>query len=166
MATTSRALAPLSILCTLLLSLAIAHPATARAQTAPTPEPTAEPTEAELDEARHSFELARRAFDAGDYETAADEFRAAYELMRHPDLLFNLYLAEERRGQHVAAEAALTSYLRDATVAPEQRALLERRLVRLRARIERARTGAADSEPAAAEEDLMLRDPIALGEPA
>jgi hypothetical protein len=115
------------------------------------------PTDAELAEARHSFDLASSAFDDGDYETAATEFNAAYELTRAPDLLFNVYLAEERAGRLAEADAALTRYLADGTIEAEQRALLERRLERLRARI-------ASRAPAPVEEEhveTLLASPIA-----
>lgn len=115
------------------------------------------PTDAELADARHSFDLASEAFDGGDYETAASEFRAAYELTHAADLLFNVYLAEERAGRLAEADAALSQYLVDGTIEPEQRALLERRVERLRARI-------ASRAPAPVEEEraeTLLASPIA-----
>jgi hypothetical protein len=124
--------------------------AAARAQDAPQPTPPppaagAAPTDAQLAEARHSFELGRQLFDSRDYAAAADEFRAAYELTHHPDLLFNVYLALERARRPEEAEPALAQYLAEGTVEPEQRALLERRLERLRARL--AARSAIDAEP-------------------
>src|SRR5688572_17316087 len=68
---------------------------------------SAEPTAAQLAEAQHSFELATAAYEGGDYETAAEEFRVAYEITRHPELLFNVYLAEERAGRPTEAAEAL-----------------------------------------------------------
>lgn len=125
-----------------------------------------EPTEAELEEARHSFEVASAAFDQGDYETAAAEFRAAHELLGHPDLLFNVYLAEERAGRHAEAMAALEGYLAGATLAADQRAMLERRLARLRERVARMQAGAPEPTAAEADEGDAAHDaPIALAAP-
>jgi tetratricopeptide (TPR) repeat protein len=141
-----------------------------RAQASPTAtDPTTErrePTEAELAEARHSFDVGTRAYDAGEYATAAAEFREAYELTRHPDLLYNVYLAEERAGRIAEARDALERHLADATIDPEHRALLERRLTRLRARVEAppgsAPTESADGEaaplPHDEDRDARLRD--------
>lgn len=120
----------------------------ARAQDAPTdPAPTdvpagaAEPSEAppppseaELADARHAFEVAAAAFENGDYETAATEFRTAYELSRHAALLYNVYLAEERAGRPGEAAVMLERYLESELPTPEERTVLERRLERLRTR--------------------------------
>jgi hypothetical protein len=136
-----------SVLAALLVSLLAPVPAHAQQAT----------TDAALAEARHSFEIGTQAFDDGDYETAATEFRAAYDLTRAPDLLFNVYLAEERAGRLVEAEAALTQYLAEGTIEAEQRTLLERRSERLQARI-------ASRTPAPVEEDraeTLLASPIA-----
>lgn len=132
----------------------------------------AAPTEAELAEARHSFEVGMQAYDAGEYEAAASEFRAAYELTRAADLWFNVYLAEERAGRLPEAADALASYLRDATMEADQRALLERRLERLRARIAARTTQSAPPDETAEQraEDLLARELIrdsadAIGSP-
>src|SRR5690349_185663 len=92
-----------------LLAWSIASPA--RAQDA-----AHTPTDAELVEARHSFDVATSAFQAGDYETAATEFRAALALSGAADLEFNVYLSEERAGNLDAAAQALDRYLQRATV--------------------------------------------------
>lgn len=113
---------------------AVPPEAAAEGDGAPAPGAPA-PTEAELADARHSFELASTAYTGGDYETAAEEFRAAYEVTRHPELLFNIYLAEERAGRPAEAAEVLALYLELATsIGAEERPLLERRLERLRAR--------------------------------
>ncbi|AKF04895.1 hypothetical protein DB32_002044 [Sandaracinus amylolyticus] len=103
--------------------------------------PAREPTDAEIAEARHSFEVASTAFDQGDYETAASEFRAAYALLGDPDLLFNVYLAEERAGRPREALEALEQHVARATMTAEQRALMEQRIVRLRERVARMDAG-------------------------
>ena len=126
------------------------------------------PTEAELADARHSFEVGRQAYDAGEYAAAASEFRAALELTGAADLWFNVYLAEERGGRLEPAAEALASYLREGTIEPDQRALLERRLERLRARIE-SRTTPPPSDQERAEDlqvqDLMRDSAEAIGSP-
>lgn len=94
-----------------------------------------EVSDAELAEARHSFEVATLAFENGDYEGAALEFTAAYEITHHPDLLFNIYLAQERAGRLAEARTALEAYLAQGDPAPEQSSILQRRLGRLEARI-------------------------------
>lgn len=120
-------------------------------------------SEAELAEAQHSFELATAAYEGGDYETAAEEFRVAYEITRHPELLFNVYLAEERAGRPSEAADALTSYLATASVAAEERVLLERRLERLR-----ARAASRETTPPVEELDdsALLASPIEAAPPA
>lgn len=115
-----------------------------------------EPTDAELIEARHSFDVATRAFEAGDYETAVSEFRAALELSGAADLYFNIYLSEERQGELQEAADALDQYLQHGTIDPEQRGLLTGRLSRLRARI-----ASRTPEPTASEEpQTLLASPI------
>jgi hypothetical protein len=54
------------------------------------PDARAQPSPAQLAEARQRFEVGVQAFDGGDYETAAAEFRRAWELTQHPDLLYNI----------------------------------------------------------------------------
>lgn len=120
-------------------------------------EPTAhEPSEAELAEARHSFDVATRAFEEGDYETAVTEFRAALELSGAADLYFNIYLSEEREGNLEEAADALDQYLQHGTIEAEQRALLTGRLERLRARI-----ASRAPAPVAEEPQALLASPIA-----
>lgn len=133
----------------LLLSTPAAHAQDAAAH---------EPTDAELAEARHSFDVATRAFEAGDYETAVSEFRTSLELSGAADLHFNIYLSEERQGHLSEAAEALDQYLQHGTIDAEQRTLLTGRLERLRARIA-SHTGAAT--PAAEEPQTLLASPIA-----
>ncbi len=115
-----------------------------------------EPTDAELAEARHSFDVATQAFETGDYETAVSEFRAALELSGAADLYFNIYLSEEREGRLQDAAAALDQYLQQGTIDPEQRTLLTGRLERLRARI-----AAHTPAPAVEEQQELHASPIA-----
>ncbi len=103
-------------------------------------------------EARARFEEGTRAFDVGDYARAAAEFRAAYEITEHPDLLFNVYSALERQGDTAGAADALEGYLSAGGPAGERRASLEARLSRLRARLAEERASAAEAELAAERE--------------
>jgi hypothetical protein len=120
------------------------------------------PTESELEEARHAFEVASQSFERGDYETAAEEFRAAYALSRHPDILYNVYLAEERAGRQAEAAAALAAHLEVAEISDEQRTLLSQRLERIRARV-----AAHEASVATSEGEALRTEPIdaALAEP-
>ena len=102
------------------------------------------PAPSDLDtQARAHFQSASAYFETGDYEAAIREFRAAYELSRRPALLFNLYVTYERLGQLDRAVEHLERYLAEFPEA-ENRAALELRLERLRAR---AREQAATPAP-------------------
>lgn len=103
-------------------------------------------------EARAHFEEGSRAFDVGDYSRAATEFRAAYELTEHPDLLFNIYSALERHGDLAEAADALEGYLSAGDPNDERRTSLGARLARLRARLAEQRASAAEEELAAERE--------------
>jgi tetratricopeptide (TPR) repeat protein len=140
-------LRPLALVLVLVPFLSLAAPALAQDH---------EPTDAELAEARHSFDVATHAFETGDYETAVSEFRAALELSGAADLYFNIYLSEEREGNLPEAADALDQYLQHGTIEPEQRTLLTGRLERLRARI-----AAHTPAPAAEERQELHASPIA-----
>lgn len=114
-------------------------------------------TEAENEaDARHHFQIGSDLFEAGDYERAAEEFDAAYELSPRPELLYNIYLSHERLGNLARAEAALAAFV-DAGTPGHRQAPLERRLERLRQRLEAQRA----EEAAAAERERQLRDAAA-----
>jgi len=102
--------------------------------------------------ARAHFERGTLAFERGDYGEAATEFRAAYALTEHPDLLYNIYTAQERNGELEEAAEALEGYLRDGEPEDDRRAALELRLERLRLRIEQARLQQAQAEAEAERE--------------
>lgn len=95
--------------------------------------------------ARRHFDAGTEAFDVGEYERAATEFRAAYELTSHPDLLYNIYSALERAGQ-IEDAAQAEGYLRDGDPDDDRRSSLQARLARLRARIAEARAERAEAE--------------------
>lgn len=85
--------------------------------------------------ARVHFDAGTRAFDTGDYERAITEFRAAYALTEHPDILFNIYSASERAGRLEEAAAALEGYLARGAIEDDRRPVLDERLARLRDRV-------------------------------
>lgn len=114
-------------------------------------------------EARVHFESAVAAYDHGAYEQAEVGFRRAYELSRHPDLLYNVYLAAERSGHLPAAAEALEQYLADGQMSDGRREAFEQRLVRLRARIEATEIGGEvgeSSEPTVGNESDELATPV------
>lgn len=87
--------------------------------------------------AREHFDRGTEHYDAGNYAEAQAEFRASYEIVHHPDLLYNLYTAAERNGDVEVAIESLEGYLRDGEMEDTRRAALELRLERLRLRRER-----------------------------
>lgn len=114
-----------------------------------------QPDDVTAEVARRHFDAATTAFDGGDYPRAVEEFQRAYELTRHPDILFNVYSAAERAGQLELAQRSLERYLAEGEVEPERRPVLQERLARLRERV------AAGQEQAPAPVE-----PIAEPEPA
>lgn len=67
----------------------------------------------QLDEAaRLTFESAREAFVAGDYETALARFRQAYQLSARPGLLYNIAQTLDRLRRDEETLTALRDYLR------------------------------------------------------
>jgi tetratricopeptide (TPR) repeat protein len=92
-------------MCSLTLLVASLLPTVASAQTE------------QLDEAaRLTFESAREAFVAGDYEVALARFRQAYQLSPRPGLLYNIAQTLDRLRRDEETVEALREYLR---VAPE-----------------------------------------------
>lgn len=98
---------------TLLLALLLTVPAFAQPQDAN--------VDVELDEAaRITFQRARAAFDAGDYETALARFRQAYELSPRPQLLYNIAATLDRLRRDVEAAAALRAFLEASPETPDR----------------------------------------------
>ena len=97
----------------------------------------AQATGEEQARAREHFERGTRLYDAGSYAEAQAEFRASYDLVQHPDLLYNLYTAAERNGDLAVAIEALQGYLRGGQMEAARREALEARLERLLLRQER-----------------------------
>jgi len=125
------------------LALALFVPAVASAQA---------PSEDAIRQGGELFDQGTLAFERGDYGEAADAFQRAYELTHHPDLLYNVYSAQERNGQLEVAATALEGYLRDGSPEAARRGALELRLARLRERIATQRAEAAERLAAASRE--------------
>jgi hypothetical protein len=88
--------------------------------------------------ARVLYEAGTAHFEVGDYESALREFRAAHAESPYPELLYNIFLCEERLGNLRAAVEALEGFLGTANV--PRREILERRLAHLRERAARGET--------------------------
>jgi hypothetical protein len=73
-------------------------------------------------QARAHFGLGSEYYEAGDFERAAREFWAAYELSNRPQLLYNVYVARLDAGNLSQALTALQMYLE---LAPDVRNRLE-----------------------------------------
>ena len=104
-----------------------------------------EPSEVDLRErrARVHFDSATAHFEMGAYESALEGYRAAYAESPHPELLYNIFLCEERLGNLAAAVEALEGYLASERV--PNRPVLERRLAHLRERRARGETRIDDA---------------------
>ncbi|MEZ4335089.1 MAG: hypothetical protein R3B82_00485 [Sandaracinaceae bacterium] len=111
--------------------------------------------------ARGHFDRGTLAFDRGDYADAAAEFRAAYALTHHADLLYNIYSAQERNGELEEAAEALEGYLEGGDLDEPRREALELRLERLRLRIEQERLQAAEHEAEAQREREAAEERLA-----
>ena len=108
----------------------------AHAQEATPPEDEA----SRLDEAaRITFESAREAFLAGDYETALARFRQAYQLSSRPGLLYNIAQSLDRLRRDEETLQALRDYL---AAAPQARNRAE-----VEARIRVLETNIANNTP-------------------
>lgn len=98
------------------------------------------PADGQADEAaRLTFELARQAFVAGDYETALQRFRQAYNLSARPGLLYNIAQTLDRLRRDEETVAALREYLEALPDSPN-RAEVEARIRVLEDSLARAQT--------------------------
>lgn len=114
--------------------------------------------------ARQHYEAGTAYFDTGDYESALREFRQAHAESPHGELLYNVYLCQERIGNLREAVEALEAFLETPNV--PRREILERRLVYLRERAARGDTriaaeDAAEGRPAPVDEVSPSTDPAA-----
>jgi hypothetical protein len=93
----------------------------------PRPTPPPVPRDPQLETARDYFMEGMRAFEAGDYATAIDDFRTAHDAMPRPEILYNVAVCQERLGQPDGALASYRIYLRESApdLAPERRQEVE-----------------------------------------
>jgi hypothetical protein len=103
----------------------------------PTPEPSSEPTSeptsepsSELRAAAH-LQTGNQRLEAGDFDGAVAEYRAGYALFPRANLLFNIGLAEARRGNALEAARAFDGVLDRQETTPEVAALAREQLGRL-----------------------------------
>jgi tetratricopeptide (TPR) repeat protein len=75
------------------------------------PDATPQPSQEEVDAARHHFESGVDFFQRGNYAAARAEFEASYALTKYPQLLFNLGKTAEKLNQTADAIRYLESYL-------------------------------------------------------
>jgi tetratricopeptide (TPR) repeat protein len=94
--------------------------------------------------ARQHFQSATAYFETGDYESALREFRASYAQSPRPQLLYNIFLCQERLGELDGAIESLRGYLASDDV--ENRDVLEQRLRHLEERRTRAEAGPEEPE--------------------
>lgn len=114
--------------------------------------------------ARTHFESGRLHFDEGNYEAALSEFSAAYDLSHRDQLLFNLYLVQERLGHLEEAAAHLERYLATDVVPDDERETLTRRLEHLRGRLADEDTPPPTPTPATQpEHPLLIPGIVTLG---
>jgi hypothetical protein len=113
---------------------------------------------AEEDIARAHFQAGSGYFDTGDYEAAVREFERAYALSPHPQLLYNLYMANERLGDWAEAARYLQEYLRSAEDVTNREAL-EARLAHLKRRSEPKPVASAEPVPAASAQPVPAATP-------
>ncbi len=105
---------------------------------APTPEP-GQPTPDASAQARELFLRGQSAYSQGDYDTAIESWRAAFELDARPLILYNLSQAYERAGLVAEATQTLERYLELTPGTDPNIATARNRLASLRERL--ARTG-------------------------
>ncbi len=126
------------------------------------PSPTAwappPPIEAPQSDAAKAFAAGETAFDAGDFDAAAEAFARAQELLPHPHTAYNLGLAQARAGRALEAWATF-EMIRDTAFDPEQRVEAELQLARLAPKVARVSVHASQGQVV-----RVNGVPIALGE--
>jgi tetratricopeptide (TPR) repeat protein len=153
------------IFTSLVLAAAVAF-APSMAHAVPPPEPTANPSQDDLDRAKELFDNGKALYREGSYEPAIAAFRQAYARSGDPVLLYNIMLAYDRAGDFEGALEYLEYYR---AFAPEsERAALSEKEDSLRKRQLRAQTEqkpeekqpepAAEAEPEAEPEPAPSRD--------
>jgi tetratricopeptide (TPR) repeat protein len=101
--------------------------------------------DARIAEAKKAFARGRRAYSAGDFETALASFERAYELTGSPDLLYNIATVSDRMRHDEEALEAYQGYLRVRPKSPD-REHVESRIEVLQAAIEARRKAEIEAE--------------------
>lgn len=113
---------------------------------------TAQPTEAQLAEARTLFTEGQAAYAAGRFDEAARKMVGAYELTRSAELAFNAARVFERMSDYDAALRYFEIYLRSAATLDEAtRASVEARVAAIRAARDRMRSHVFTAPPSSDE---------------
>jgi tetratricopeptide (TPR) repeat protein len=115
-------------------------------------------------EARAHSDLGRVAFNRGDYRTALEEYRRAYEAAPVPALLFNIGRCQEQLGDRAAAVASYRKYLA-AVPAAEDRAAVEASIAELERALASPGAGKGASAPAAPPTAPMEKAPATSAPP-
>lgn len=121
----------------------------------------------QLDEAaRLTFESAREAFVAGDYETALDRFRQAYQLSPRPGLLYNIAQTLDRLRRDEETVEALREYIEAVPDAPNRPEVEARIRVLERSLAERESEAQVTAPPPASDPDPDPPPATPVTEPA
>lgn len=118
----------------------------------------AAPAKAQDSAARSHFHAGSGYFETGNYEDALKSFTLAYEMSQRPQLLYNLYLTEERLGDLRSAIRYLERYLSEVEEVPN-RDVLSVRLANLRRRAEADEREAAEKEAADTKDAAFSSEP-------
>jgi tetratricopeptide (TPR) repeat protein len=121
----------------------------------PAPEPTAEPTPADLDEAAALFDKGVRLYDEALYDQAITAFQRSYDLSGEHALLYNIANAQERLGDLEGTVETLNTYRIYA--GEDEQDILDRRVRTLETRLlEEKKKEAERAEAAAAAAAAMV----------
>lgn len=135
------------ILTSILLAATVAS-APSLAYAVPPPEPTANPSQEDLDRAKELFDNGKTLYSEGSYDAAIAAFRQAYARSGDPVLLYNIMLSYDRAGDFEGALEYLEYYR---AFAPEsERAALSEKEDSLRKRQLRSQTEQPTEGPAPA----------------
>jgi hypothetical protein len=113
-----------------------------------------------LDDARRLFGAGMLHAKNGAWSDATQAFEQAYVLVQKPAVLFNLAGAQMRVGKLLAAASNYTRFIHldDPTITPRHRAIAERQLARIQARIPRLQVQVTGMRP----EDRLTIDRLRI----
>ena len=110
-------------------------------------EPAAAQSEADVARARTLFQEGQAAYDAGEFQQAAQKMRQAYQLTRAPELAFNVGRVYERMSEYDEAIRFFRIYLRRGSPDEESRRDVQERIQALREAKARARSQVFHAPP-------------------